>query len=145
MRLQDEIMEIGMRILVVDDEMVSREKMKMIMGHFGHCDAVENGSEAVEAFVKAWNSWAPYDAISLDVQMPEMDGIQVLGKIRGLELEKGVAENNRAKIVMVTARADKETLVSCIQAGCNDYVVKPFDKATVAKKLAKLGFHVHLY
>jgi two-component system chemotaxis response regulator CheY len=137
--------EIGMKILVVDDEMVSREKMKLIMSHFGQCEAVENGVEAVKIFVKAWESWTPYDLISLDVQMPEMDGIEVLGKIRGLELEKGVSDNRRAKIVMVTARADTETLVSCIQAGCNDYVIKPFDKATVAKKLAKLGFQVHLY
>ncbi len=134
-----------MKILVVDDEMVSREKMKMIMGHFGQCEAVENGAEAMEAFAKAWESWTPYDLISLDVQMPQMDGMEVLGKIRGLELQKGVSENHRAKIVMVTARADKGTIVSCIQGGCNEYVVKPFDKATVAKKLAKLGFQVHLF
>jgi two-component system, chemotaxis family, chemotaxis protein CheY len=134
-----------MKILVVDDEMVSREKMKMIMSHFGQCDAVENGAEAMEAFAKAWGSWTPYDLISLDVQMPQMDGIAVLGKIRGLELEKGVSDNHRVKIVMVTARSDKGTIVSCIQGGCNEYVVKPFDKATVAKKLAKLGFQVHLF
>jgi len=134
-----------MKILIVDDEMVSREKMKMIMSHFGQCEAVENGAEAVEAFVKAWEKWTPYDLISLDVQMPEMDGIEVVRKIRGLELEKDVSDNNKAKIVMVTVRADKETLVSCIQAGCNDYVLKPFDKAIVAKKLTKLGFRVHLF
>jgi two-component system, chemotaxis family, chemotaxis protein CheY len=134
-----------MKILVVDDEMVSREKMKMIMSHFGQCEAVENGAQAMEAFAKAWESWTPYDLISLDVQMPQMDGIEVLGKIRGLELLKGVSENHRAKVVMVTARSDKGTIVSCIQGGCNEYVVKPFDKATVAKKLAKLGFQVYLF
>jgi two-component system chemotaxis response regulator CheY len=71
-----------MKILVVDDEMVSREKMKMIMSHFGECEAVENGADAVEKFVGAWNSWSPYDLIALDVQMPEMNGVEVLNRIR---------------------------------------------------------------
>ena len=77
-----------MKIMVVDDEMVSREKMKMIMGHFGECEAVENGADAVEKFVGAWNSWTPFDPISLDVQMPEMDGVEVLNRIRGMERGK---------------------------------------------------------
>jgi two-component system chemotaxis response regulator CheY len=135
----------GMKILVVDDEMVSREKMKMIMGHFGQCEAVENGADALGKFVEAWNSWSPYDLISLDVQMPEMDGVEVLNRIRALEREKNVPESKRARVVMVTARSDKDTIMTSIQAGCNDYVVKPFDKAIVAKKLSKLGFQVYLF
>lgn len=135
----------GMKILVVDDEMVSREKMKMIMSHFGQCEAVENGADALEKFVDAWNNWSPYDLISLDVQMPEMDGVEVLNRIRGMERERNVPESKRARVVMVTARSDKDTIMTSIQAGCNDYVVKPFDKAIVAKKLTKLGFHVHLF
>jgi two-component system chemotaxis response regulator CheY len=134
-----------MKILVVDDEMVSREKLQMLMSHFGECEAVESGADAVEKFVSAWNGWSPYDLISLDVQMPEMDGLEVLNRIRGMEREKNVPESKRARIVMVTARSDKDTLMTSIQAGCNDYVVKPFDKALVAKKLTKLGFHVHLF
>jgi len=134
-----------MKILVVDDEMVSREKMKMIMGHFGECEAVETGANALEKFVEAWNSWSPYDLISLDVQMPEMDGVEVLNRIRALEREKNVPESKRARVVMVTARSDKDTIMTSIQAGCNDYVVKPFDKTIVAKKLSKLGFQVYLF
>jgi two-component system chemotaxis response regulator CheY len=134
-----------MKILVVDDEMVSREKMKMIMGHFGQCEAVENGADALGKFVEAWNSWSPYDLISLDVQMPEMDGVEVLNRIRALEREKNVPESKRVRVVMVTARSDKDTIMTSIQAGCNDYVVKPFDKAIVAKKLSKLGFQVYLF
>jgi two-component system chemotaxis response regulator CheY len=134
-----------MKILVVDDEMVSREKMKMIMSHFGQCEAVENGADALGKFVEAWNSWSPYDLISLDVQMPEMDGVEVLNRIRALEREKNVPESKRVRVVMVTARSDKDTIMTSIQAGCNDYVVKPFDKAIVAKKLSKLGFQVYLF
>ena len=134
-----------MKILVVDDEMISREKMKMIMSHFGECEAVESGAEAVEKFAGAWNSWSPYDLISLDVQMPEMDGVDVLKRIREMERDKNVPESKRVKVVMVTARSDKDTIMTSIQAGCNDYVVKPFDKTIVAKKLTQMGFHVKLF
>ena len=134
-----------MKILVVDDEMISREKMKMIMSHFGECEAVESGAEAVEKFVGAWNSWSPYDLISLDVQMPEMDGVDVLKRIREMERDKNGPESRRVKVVMVTARSDKDTIMTSIQAGCNDYVVKPFDKTIVAKKLTQMGFHVKLF
>ena len=128
-----------MKILVVDDEMVSREKMKMIMGHFGECDAVESGADAMEKFVSAWNSWSPYDLVSLDVQMPEMDGVEVLNRIRGMEREKNVPENKRVKVVMVTARSDKDTIMTSIQAGCNDYVVKPFDKRALTNTLEQFA------
>ena len=117
----------------------------MIMGHFGECVAVESGAAAVEKFVGAWNGWSPYDLISLDVQMPEMDGVEVLNRIRALEREKRVPESKRVKVVMVTARSDKDTIMTSIQAGCNDYVVKPFDKTISAKKLTQMGFHVKLF
>ena len=45
--------------------------------------------------MSAWNSWTPYDLISLDVQMPEMDGVEVLNQIRGMEREKNVPESKR--------------------------------------------------
>jgi two-component system chemotaxis response regulator CheY len=74
-----------------------------------------------------------------------MDGVDVLKRIRGMEQDKNVPESKRVKVVMVTARSDKDTIMTSIQAGCNDYVVKPFDKTIVAKKLTQLGFHVKLF
>lgn len=128
-----------MRILAVDDELVSREKMKKIMGGFGECLAAENGKKAIEFFRAALDKQEPFDLVAIDVSMPDMNGAEVLHTMRGLENDFLVPKENRVKAIMVTSRSDKETIISCVQAGCNDYIVKPFDKNVISKKLSGLG------
>jgi two-component system chemotaxis response regulator CheY len=77
-----------MRILVVDDEIVSREKMACIVRPLGTCIAVENGIKAINCFYDAWNAWSPFDLITLDISMPGQDGLETLQKIRVMEKEK---------------------------------------------------------
>src|SRR5690606_16021476 len=128
-----------MRILVVDDELVSREKMKHIMSSLGECDEVSSGTDALKAFTDARSEGRQYELITLDISMPEMDGTEVLGRIRTMEQEQGVPKENRVNIIMVTAASEKDTILSCIKLGCNDYVMKPFNKETVVKKLQDKG------
>jgi two-component system chemotaxis response regulator CheY len=127
-----------MKILVVDDEPVSRRMLERIMQTFGDCSSVASGGEAIAAFEAAWASWAPFDLITLDVSMPEMDGTETLSQIRQRENAKHVPNDKRVKVVMVTARSDKPTVLTAIQAGCNDYITKPLQRETIAKKLARL-------
>ena len=76
-----------MNTLSIDDELVSREKMKKIMSSFGTCVAVDNGPAGVSAFRDALKSDAPFDLLTLDISMPEMDGTEVLMEIRNIEKE----------------------------------------------------------
>ena len=131
-----------MKTLVVDDELVSRKKMQKIMENFGECEAVESGSAAIATFKKALESWMPFDLITLDVLMPKMDGTEVLYTIREIEKEKKIPGEKQVKILMVTSHSDKDTIITSIQAGCDDYIVKPFDREVIIKKLEKLGFRV---
>ncbi|HNY65558.1 MAG TPA: HDOD domain-containing protein [Deltaproteobacteria bacterium] len=131
-----------MKILVVDDELVSRKKMQSIMEGIGECESAESGSEAVEAFKGAWEKWAPFDLITLDIMMPDMDGTRVLSMIRQIEEEKGIPREKKAKIFMVTSLSEKDTIISCVQTGCDDFIIKPFSRETVAKKLVNRGFKV---
>jgi len=126
------------KTLVVDDEAVSRKMLERIMRSFGDCMAVNSGAEAIVAFEAAWHNWAPFDLVTLDVSMPDMLGIDVLKRIRHLEDTKQVPPEKRVKIIMVTAHSDKDTVIAAIQAGCNDYLTKPFHQASIAKKLLKL-------
>lgn len=128
-----------MKILVVDDELVSREKMKRIMSGIGECDEASEGLSALEAFERASGGGAGYDLITLDISMPEMNGTEVLGRIREMERERGTGRDSQVKIFMVTASSDKDTIVSCIKSGCNDYIMKPFSTDTVTKKLMDNG------
>ncbi len=131
-----------MKILVVDDELVSRKKMQMIMEGIGECLAVENGTEALNAFRQAWESWVPFDLITLDIVMPDMDGTEVLNEIRKIEEERKIPKDKKVSIFMVTSQSEKDTIISCIRAGCDDFITKPFNRETVTKKLINKGFKV---
>ena len=131
-----------MKILVVDDEMVSRTKLKLIMENFGECEAVDNGKDAVARFQKAHQQGKPFGLIMLDIDMPEMDGLQALSEIVTAEIKLEVSKKHKAKILMVTSFTDKNRVIRCIQSGCDDYIAKPFDVNTIGKKLSKLGIRL---
>ena len=128
-----------MKILVVDDETVSRKKLQKIMSSFGECEEVDNGQAALEKFQKAWENSTPFDLITLDVAMPEMEGTEALQKIRKLEREQNLPLEKRVKIFMVTSHSDKDTVIASVKVGCDDYIVKPFNRETVLVKLKECG------
>jgi HD-like signal output (HDOD) protein len=131
-----------MKILVVDDEMVSRTKLKLIMDNFGECDAADNGKQALAMFHKAHRQGRPFGLIMLDIDMPEMDGVEVLAEMIEAETKLEVSTAHKAKILMVTSYTDKDRVISCIQSGCDDYIAKPFDINTIGKKLSKHGIRL---
>ena len=128
-----------MRILIVDDELVSRKKIEKIMAKFGECLSVESGSEAIEAFRWAWIDWRPFDLICLDVSMPDTDGTEVLFEVRRMEDDHKVADKHRVKVLMITAHTDRDTIVTCVQAGCDGYLSKPLNLTAITDKLEELG------
>ncbi|RLC32510.1 MAG: response regulator [Deltaproteobacteria bacterium] len=131
-----------MKFLVVDDEPVSRKKMEMILSHFGQCETTETGRKAVDRFHASLGKGDPFDLITLDISMPDMDGITALLKIREAERMFWINSGQGAgkvKIMMVTAHAKKDIVLNCIKAGADDYVVKPFDREIVSGKLQAMG------
>jgi putative nucleotidyltransferase with HDIG domain len=128
-----------MKILVVDDEIVSRMLMKKIMESFGRCTEADSGQRALALFHESEETGAPFDLITMDISMPEMDGTQALQKIREFEETNNVPMESRMKVFMVTAHSDKNTIISCLKSGCNDYIMKPFSKRTIIKKLLENG------
>ncbi|MBU1168428.1 MAG: response regulator [Proteobacteria bacterium] len=129
-----------MRILVVDDDMVSRKKMEKILQEFGECFLVESGQDAIKVFTEAWAMGIPFDLITLDIGMPDISGIDVLKHIRQIEKDKAIAKDKLSQIMMVTSHADQEVVVGSLNAGCNTYIVKPFERGRVLEKVENLGF-----
>ncbi len=127
-----------MRILVVDDELVSRKKMAKIVSDFGKVDSVKNGKAALSTVKTALEDWKLYNLITLDVSMPEVSGIEVLSGIRQLEKERGLDDEEKAKILMVTSHSDVETVKACV-GKCDGYVIKPFNKEVMVEKMKKIG------
>lgn len=127
-----------MKILIVDDELVSRRKMEKIMESIGEVTSTDLGAYAISIFKNALDSGSPFDVVTLDIFMPQIDGLQVLYEMRKMEENRQIPKEKKARIIMVTSKKDKATVITAAQAGCNDYVVKPFDKLTIHKKLGTI-------
>lgn len=106
------------RLLVAEDNIVNQMVVRGILSKFGlQADTVANGREAVEAL-----SRIPYDLVLMDIQMPEMDGLEASRRIR--EGEAGEAAKE-VPIVALTAHARTEDRQECLDAGMNEYASKP--------------------
>lgn len=127
-----------MKFLVVDDELVSRSKMQSILGEFGECVLAESGQDALVEFAHAWSIGAPFDVIMLDIAMSGISGIDVLKKLRHIESGMNIGKERTAIVVMVSSYADQNIVLESIKAGCNNYIVKPFNRDRVIDKLKDL-------
>ena len=131
-----------MNILVVEYNPDSRKKMELIVSELGNYNIVDSGSAALDAFDNAWKDGFTFDVIFLDLSTPDMDGIDVLKNIRFLEKVRKLSKDAQAKILMMASNSDRETVVACLESGCDNYIIKPVDKELVTDKLKHLGFQI---
>ncbi len=116
-----------MRILIAEDDYVSRKFLYKFMSQFGECDITVDGMEAIEVFLMALDEQHYYDLICLDIMMPEVDGIKALKTIRKLEEERKVPKEKIAKVIMTTALNDPKGIFETFDLGSEAYAVKPID------------------
>lgn len=119
--------------------MVSRTKLELIMESFGDCKTLEHGGDALAVFQQAHQDGDPFNLMLLDINLPGMDGIQLLSAIRKAEKQLGIEKSQQAKILMTTSYRDKERIVASIQSECDDYIGKPVTLELIRNKLKKLG------
>ena len=99
-----------MKILLAEDDFVTRKFMTGFLSKYGECDVTVDGMEAVDAFMMALEDDDPYDLVCLDIMMPVMDGYQALMGIRNLEKERNIPKEQEAKVIMTTALNDEKML-----------------------------------
>ena len=128
-----------MRILIAEDDLVSRKFLFKFLSKYGECDLVVDGLEALDAFLISLRDSKPYDLICLDIMMPKVDGVKVLKHIKDLEVQKGILPEKRAKIIMTTALAETQIVQNAFDIGCDAYAAKPIDTAKFIDVLKKLG------
>lgn len=129
-----------MRVLIVEDDFVSRKLLQKLLSHYGECDVAVDGGEAIEAFKLAVNEGKPYDLVCMDIMMPQIDGQQALKEIRGIEKSRGVGPKDEVKVIMTTALDDPKTVVqSLYKGGATSYIVKPIDKKKLIEEVKNLG------
>ncbi|PKM60741.1 MAG: response regulator [Firmicutes bacterium HGW-Firmicutes-4] len=128
-----------MKILIVEDDMVSRRFLGKFLAQYGECDIVVDGMEALDAYLIAIKEEDPYDLICLDIMMPKVDGVKVLKAIRDFEVQRGILPENKVKIIIITALADTEFVNTAFDLGCEAYAAKPVDTDKLVEVMNKLG------
>ncbi len=128
-----------MKILLAEDDYVTRKAMKSFLSKYGDCDVTVDGMEAVDAFMLALEEDEPYNLVCLDIMMPVMDGYQALVGIRNLEKERNIPEEKCAKIIMTTALNEEANVKMAFELGCTIYSGKPIDQDRFEQALKKLG------
>ncbi len=117
-------------ILLVEDNLTNQMVAQAILKKFGfRVDVAVNGLEALTALEST-----PYDLVLMDMQMPEMDGLEATRHIRDM---RSLVINHHIPIIAMTANAMKEDRERCLEAGMNDYVPKPIKPQTLSDALAR--------
>ena len=122
----------GLAILVAEDDPINALLARALLARLGHRPTVvENGARAIEAWLAARAAGTPYDAVLMDVNMPELDGLEAARRMRAAE-----REGERTPIIALTASAFEEDRESCLAAGMDGFVAKPLDRERLAAALA---------
>jgi signal transduction histidine kinase/ActR/RegA family two-component response regulator len=118
----------SLRVLVAEDNLVNQVLIEAILTHLGHrCTLVGNGLQAVEAVAAG-----SFDLVLMDMQMPELDGIEATRRIR--TLAGAVAH---ISVIAMTANAHDEDRQLCLQAGMDDFLPKPVDIGALGQALQR--------
>jgi len=120
-----------MRILIVEDEKTISEVVSAYLKKEGYeTDLASNGLQALELFNEYRNKNAPYDLIILDLMLPRLSGEEVCKQIR---------LNSNVPIIMLTAKGSEQDVIAGLDAGADDYVIKPFSpRVLIARVRAHL-------
>ena len=131
------------KVLIVDDQLINRQLLiNMLQKHVDLCHEVENGREAVNAFMLSLDQQEPYDLILLDIMMPVLDGREALQEIRQVEKERGIGGHDMVKVLMTTAVNEAKTIVGAFIGGsCEGYLTKPIEMKKLFEFLKQFGLY----
>ena len=127
-----------MKILIVEDDFVTRKILKNFLKEYGEVDIAVDGEEAIEAFSIAMKNNENYDVVFLDILMPKLDGQEVLKSIRKIEESNDIYGSKGVKIVMTTILDDSSSIIKAFRDQCEAYIIKPISQDEITKILIKL-------
>lgn len=119
------------RILIVDDFVMIRSLLKTSLSNLGfkNIDEARDGVEAYNKIATAFVNQNPYEIVFLDWNMPNMTGLEVIQKCRAQ------VELNELHFIMISAEQEEKKMKQALDAGANDFIVKPFSPLVLVKKI----------
>jgi two-component system chemotaxis response regulator CheY len=118
--------DLSMKVLVVDDFSTMRRIVKNLLKQIGFTN-IDEAEDGEQAYTKLKSE--TFGLVVSDWNMPNLDGLGLIKKVRA------DSEINSVPILMVTAEAEKDKVISAIQAGVNNYIVKPFTGEVLREKI----------
>ncbi|APG07325.1 hybrid sensor histidine kinase/response regulator [Bradyrhizobium japonicum] len=132
----------GLSILVAEDNEINALLMRSLLTKLGHRVVIAvHGEAALESWLAASSAGTPYDLVLMDIQMPQLDGIEATKRIRTHEAAKG---GHHTPILALTANTLVEDRYACFEAGMNGFLIKPLDRDKLDEALAGLAAARHL-
>ena len=132
----------ALAILVAEDNEINALLMRSLLTRLGHQAVITgNGEEALQSWLDARAAGAPYDLVLMDIQMPQLGGIETTRKIRSLEAGQ---PGRPTPILALTANTLAEDRYACFEAGMDGFLIKPLDREKLTEALAGLAASRHL-
>ena len=132
----------GLSILVAEDNEINALLMRSLLTKLGHRVVIAtHGEAALESWTAARSAGAPYDLVLMDIQMPQLDGIEAAKRIRAHEAGE---PGRRTPILALTANTLVEDRYACFEAGMDGFLIKPLDREKLEEALANLAASRHL-
>jgi PAS domain S-box-containing protein len=126
----------GLSVLVAEDNEINALLMRALLTRLGHRTVIAtNGEAALDSWLAAKTAGTPYDLVLMDIQMPQLDGIEVSKRIRACEADE---PGRRTPILALTANTLAEDREACFEAGMDGFLVKPLDRDKLAEAFAGL-------
>lgn len=131
-----------LRLLLADDEKAIRTVLRRLLTRMGYerIDEAQDGVEALRLF-----RLAAYDLVVTDLNMPRMNGLQLLREIRDGDGDgDGLGRRRRTPVLMVSGQLSEERIQEAVAAGVDGFVGKPFVEASLAENVERLLRHVEV-
>jgi CheY-like chemotaxis protein len=126
----------SLSVLVAEDNEINALLMRSLLTRLGHHVVIATNGEAVlESWLAARSAGTPYDLILMDIQMPQLDGVEAAKRIR---IREAGEPGRRTPILALTANTLVEDRYACFEAGMDGFLIKPLDRDKLAEALAGL-------
>ncbi|MFZ4616891.1 MAG: response regulator [Rectinemataceae bacterium] len=128
-----------LRMLVVEDEFLSRNLLIRMIQRYGTVDGAVDGNEAMSALKAAYEDGHAYDLVFLDIMMPVKDGQTTLQELRVFEESRGILPTDGCRVIMVTALGDAKNVMAAFKHQCEGYITKPYSMEAIKEIVEKVA------
>ena len=133
-----------MKVLIIEDDKSTLTLIEKILGSSVDCESCPTAMDGIEKFVDNMISFDSFDAVLMDINLPDLNGVNCLRLLRRFEAVKGVVDNRKAKIIMMTGTADEENVKGSLKNGCDQFLIKPVSKDKIEAKFKAVGLRLSL-